>query len=322
MQTSIVIPTYNRVKDVDECMESIVTQTVLPKEVIIVDDSDNTKIKDLTKHKNDRFYEANIALRYIKNKKEKSLTIARNVGIENSTGDIILFLDDDVILDEKYLEEILLVYEKYPKALGVQGHITNINSSELKNIIKKLFFYSHNERDKCRLLPSTNTTYPYTLTKIITCQWLSGSNQSYKRSVLENFKFDENLKRYSYKEDVDLSYRIYKQNPGSLYITPHAELIHKVSQEIRLPNKILTYMQQTYTFYFFYKNIDQNTKNKLIFIWGRVGGLIVKIGESILSHSEGGFLKFKYLIEAYIFCARNIRDIKEGDLEFFNASLR
>jgi len=322
MQVSVIIPTYNRAKDLDECLGSIITQTALPKEVIIVDDSDNDEIENLIIGRKNQFNEDNILLRYIKNERERSLAIARNIGIENATEDIILFLDDDVILDEEYLKELLMIYKEYPNALGVQGYVTNNNFSRLKNSIKKILFYGHNESNKCRVLPSTNTTYPYPLTKIITCQWLSGSNHSYKRSVLENFKFDENLKRYSYKEDVDLSYLIYKQYPESLYITPHARLIHKVSQEKRLPDKISICMKRIYTFYFFYKNIDQNSKNKLIFFWSGIGHLVVNIGELILRRSGGKFLKLKYLIEAYILCVKHIREIKEGDLEFFNKRLR
>ena len=322
MQVSIIIPTYNRVKALDECLDSIISQTTLPKEVIIVDDSDNDVIEILIGHRNREFEEKKILLKYIRSKREKSLTIARNIGIENAAGDIILFLDDDVILNEEYLKEILKVHKEYPNALGVQGHITNTNFSKLKNSIKKLLFYSHNETNKCRVLPSTYTTYPYLLNRIITCQWLSGSNQSYKKSVLEKFKYDENLKRYSYKEDVDLSYRIYKQYPDSLYITPYARLIHNVSQEVRLPNEKLIYMQQIYPLYFFYKNIDQNFRNKIIFLWYRIGHLCMNIGELIIRHSNENFLKLKYIIEAYVICMRHRKEIKNCDLEFFNTGLR
>jgi glycosyltransferase involved in cell wall biosynthesis len=322
MQVSVVIPTYNRIKAVDECLDSIIAQTTSPKEIIIVDDSDNDEIENLIEHRKDEFNENNILLKYIRNKKEKSLTIARNIGIENAGGDIILFLDDDVILDKDYMKDIMMVHKEYPNVLGVQGYIPDTNFSKLKNSIKKILFHSHNEINKCRVLPSTYITYPHLLTKIITCQWLSGSNQSYKKSVLENFKYDENLKRYSYKEDVDLSYRIYKQYPGSLYITPYARLIHKVSQEERLPNKKLIYMQQIYPLYFFYKNIDQNFRNKLIFLWYSIGHLCMNIGELIIRHSNEKFLKIKYIIEAYVICMKHIREIKRGDLEFFNRGLR
>ena len=68
--------------------------------------------------------------------------------------------------------------------------------------------------------------YAGPLTEIINCEVLNGSNCSYKRKILEKFRFDENLKRYSYSEDHDLSYRIYRKYPRSLYQTPHAKLVH------------------------------------------------------------------------------------------------
>ena len=322
MQVSIIIPTYNRVKALDECLDSIISQTIVPKEVIIVDDSDNNGIENLIAHRKDQFNENNITLEYIRNKKEKSLAIARNIGIEYAAGDTILFLDDDVVLDKAYISEILSVYDEYPNAFGVQGYITNSNLSNFRNRINRLFFLGYHEKSKCRVLPSTYTSYPFLLNGIIPCQWLSGSNQSYKKAILENFKYDENLKRYSYKEDVDLSYRIYKQYPDSLYITPYARLIHNVSQEARLPNKKLSYMQQIYPLYFFYKNIDQNIKNKLIFLWYSIGHLIMSFGELIIRHSNEKLLKLKYIIEAYIICMRHIKEIKKGDLAFFNKGLR
>ena len=322
MQVSIIIPTYNRVKALDECLDSIISQTILPKEVIIVDDSDNNEIENLIEHRKDQFNENNITLKYIRNKKEKSSAIARNIGIEYAAGDTILFLDDDVVLDMEYISEILSVYDEYPNAFGVQGYITNSNLSNFRNRINRLFFLGYHEKSKCRVLPSTYTSYPFLLNGIIPCQWLSGSNQSYKKAILENFKYDENLKRHSYKEDVDLSYRIYKQYPNSLYLTPYARLIHTVSQEERLPNKKLSYMQQIYPLYFFYKNIDQNFKNKLIFLWYSIGHLYMNIGELIIRHSNEKLLKLKYIIEAYIICMRHIKEIKKGDLEFFNKGLR
>lgn len=49
MQVSIIIPPYNRAKDLDECLDSIIVQTTLPKEVIVVDDSDNDKFEAIMK---------------------------------------------------------------------------------------------------------------------------------------------------------------------------------------------------------------------------------------------------------------------------------
>ena len=325
MQVSVIIPTYNRPNDLRTVLNSIIIQTVLPKEVIIVDDSSNEDVKSVCTEMKDRLQEKNIDILYVRNEKERSLTIARNIGIEHCTEDIILFLDDDVILDKKYIETILKVYEENPNALGVQGMISSLAVKRKRNTLNKLCFSFHTEKGKCRVLPSAYNTYPYSVDKVIQCQWLSGANQSYKRKVLQNFKFDENLKKYAFKEDMDLSYRIFKQYPGSLYMTPHAKLIHNEPDTGRISNKERTYMQQVYSFYFFYKNIDQTLKNELIFYWS-VTALLIRpsiglITSLMLKPSKSKLEGLKHLFASRVLCLKHLKEVKKGDLEFFNRTL-
>jgi glycosyltransferase involved in cell wall biosynthesis len=324
LKISVIIPTYNRTKELRDALCSLLKQTISAEEVIIVDDSDDDRIKKLISDLKNIFKNKDMTLKYIRNKREKSLTIARNIGIENSAGDIILFLDDDVILDENYIEEILKVYEEHPSAFGVQGHITNIKVSKFWNMISKILFRYHLKKNKCDVLPSAYNTYPHILTKVISCQWLSGSNCSYKREILEPFKFDENLKKYSSGEDLNLSYRIFKKYPNSLLMTPYGKLIHNTSQEGRIPKKKLINMTQIYRFYHFFKLIDQTFINRLIFLWCWVGSLIMTTAFSIMiiKGSKSRLTTVKYTIGAYVICMRHLKEIKRGDLEFFNKGLR
>ena len=146
MLVSIVIPTYNRAEDLDKCLNSIIIQTILPKEIIIVDDSNNDEIENLIDQRIKEFNEKNIILKYIRNEKERSIAIARNIGIENSKGNVILFLDSDVILEEDYIKEMLKVYKQKQNAIGVQGYITNIHKPFKKINIRKILFASHFEK--------------------------------------------------------------------------------------------------------------------------------------------------------------------------------
>jgi GT2 family glycosyltransferase len=327
MQVSVVIPTYYRRKDVDECLDSVIVQTILPKEVIIVDDSENNEIENLIEHRKDEFKEKDILLRYIKNEREKSLTIARNIGIENAAGDIILFLDSDVVLDRDYIKEILKIYKEKPDAMGVQGLIQNVKKEKkfvdrLIGIFNRLFYIQLDEKNKFRLLPSLGVSIPSFVDEIINCEWLSGANQSYKREILEEFRWDENLKKYSWGEDLDTSYRIFKKYPHSLFMTPHAKLIHNTSQEGRHPKRDVIYMDVIYLTYLFYKNIEQNLKNRLICSWSRMGQITLRITFFILKPSKSKLTEIKYILGAPIYCMKHVREIKEGDLEFFNKRLR
>jgi glycosyltransferase involved in cell wall biosynthesis len=230
MAVSIVVPTYHRAYDLSELFESILKQTVKPLEVIVVDDSPNDTIEALC-----RKYEVAFSkLAYIRNPKERSLTVSRNIGINRATGDFVTFLDSDTVLYSDYINNVMEVFMEHPNALGVQGHIVNLSTdNRFSQTVNRLFFLNHFVKDKCGFLE-----YPVILTKTINCEWLSGANMTYKREVFDEFQFDENLGKYSYMEDMLFSYQLFKKYRKSLFITPYAKCIHKGS-EVYTENKEL-----------------------------------------------------------------------------------
>lgn len=327
---SIVIPTYNRAEDLKDLLDSILGQTALPKKVIIADDSENLDTRDLVKQVRKNFLDGGILLKYLHKASggDRSTTIAENVGLTYAKTPIVLFLDDDVVLDKKFIEKILEVYEKYPKAIGVQGYVTNIcpwknnMSFRLHNLFCRIFLLFFYEKDQCRVLPSGASTYPYQLCEVTECQRFSGSNQSYKREILQNHKFDENLKTYAVLDDLDISYRLFKKYPNSLYITPHAKCIHKASKTSRTPSKALTYMTTIYRTYFFYKNIEQTLLHKLCFVWNCtgqiVGSCILEIEYLLLRNKLKRKPSVRFLIQSYICALRHLKEIKMGNLKFLD----
>jgi len=161
--------------------------------------------------------------------------------------------------------------------------------------------------------------HPHPLNKISKCEWLAGSNQSYRAYILHKFKFDENLKRYSWMEDVDLSYTVYKHYKGGLYITPYARLIHNVSSRARMPERSLIYMKEVHSIYLFFKHFDSTPKNVLILIWSKLMFLFLKIFILIIrpyKNTRAKILHIKYLLEAYFLCLKYLREIKNGNLNF------
>jgi len=321
MKISTIIPTYNRAKDLEECIDSLFTQTVLPLEIIVVDNADNLETEKLVNGKYIRSTEK-ISVKYIKNGKLNSANIARNIGADNSAGDLLLFLDDDVVLDPNFIEEIIDVFEQHPQAAGVQGYIKNRVTSKLTDFIKRSFFLSHSLKNNNKLLPSMQDVFAYPLTEIIRCQWLMAGCTCYKKSIFDNFKFDSNLYKYCSGDDADISYRIYKKYPESLYQTPHAKLIHKISEKGRPDSREVVITGQIYHTYLFFKNMDQNLRNRLIFIWSRIGLIITKLGVFILHPSTNNFSQIKSLVEAYIYCMNNVNNLKKGDIKFYTDILR
>ena len=265
---SVIIPSYYRAVDLSELFDSILYQTITPVEVIVVDDTPNDTIKIVCEEYGLKFEKINTCLKYLKNPRERSAAVASNVGVENASGDIILFLDSDVILYEEFIEKILEVFNDNSNALGVQGWY-NLNIKYRKivyyfiQIFGKIFSSVYYSKNSCKF-----NEYPITLSKIINCTWMSSSNMALKRNVFNEFRFDENLTKYSFMEDRLLSHSIFLKHPNSLFITPYARCIHKQSETGRMEDKE------------FEKHIDRCRKYVLIKLFG-FKGLIIYYWQNI-----------------------------------------
>lgn len=88
-QVSVVIPTYNRANLISRSIMSVLSQTYQDFEIIVVDDASTDGTKDVVKSF------ADSRIRYLRNKKNRGPSIARNIGIHKSVGKTIAFLDSD-----------------------------------------------------------------------------------------------------------------------------------------------------------------------------------------------------------------------------------
>ncbi len=92
---SIIIPTYNRAKFIKKTIHSILNQSYVHFEIIVVDDGSSDNTEDIVKEIQD----SRVNYYKIKNSERGA---ARNVGIAKSKGDYITFLDSDDILYSHY----------------------------------------------------------------------------------------------------------------------------------------------------------------------------------------------------------------------------
>jgi GT2 family glycosyltransferase len=272
LKISVVIATKNRFHDIIKCIESILVQTLLPDEIVIVDSSDTAELRSKLD-----MYSNKSTFGYIHAK--LGLTQARNVGIKESTGDIIIFLDDDVVLDRDYIKEILHVFDNDlgKKVGGVTGNIMDNNEiqnrsfkysirSNIGHILATIFFLGKYSDGK--FLPSGMNTFIRT-NKITNVECLSGANMAFRREIFNEFKFDENLKGYCYMEDCDIAYRVSRKYQN-IY-TPFARLIHNVSPAARDKEYARMKMMIENHYYLFKKNFPQDFKHKFAFWWSVVG---------------------------------------------------
>ncbi|MEM4474551.1 MAG: glycosyltransferase [Candidatus Bathyarchaeia archaeon] len=282
MSVSVIIPTYYRRKELAELLNSLLRQTYKPSEIIIVDDTPTYEIANLCEEFSMKLAKEKIELIYCKNPKKKSSSIARNVGVEKSSGDILLFLDSDVVLFQDYIENIMHVFNKYPNALAVQGWIVNLRRGKfyyLRQVFYKIFFMSHHAQNRCRLFE-----YPSVLTEISECQALHGSNFAVKRNVFNEIRFDEKLLGTAYMEDLLFSYTLFRKHPHSLFITPYAKCIHKISEAGREKGDKAEKHKSACRLYVLTKLFG--FKGKLLYIWQNVGHTILKFFKRLIKYSS------------------------------------
>ncbi|HCC04310.1 MAG TPA: hypothetical protein DEP51_05605 [Clostridiales bacterium] len=100
---SLIIPVYNAEKYLNKCIDSIINQKTKYKyEVILVNDGSKDNSLSILEE-----YQKKYNFIKVVNQKNKGISVARNVGINNATGKYIGFIDNDDYIAESYIEELV-----------------------------------------------------------------------------------------------------------------------------------------------------------------------------------------------------------------------
>ena len=107
-KVSIIVPVYNVEKYIDQCMESICTQTYKRIEIVIVCDesTDDSSVKCRSWADKDQ------RIRLILNHQRKGLGAARNIGLRSATGRYIVYVDSDDWIKKDYIEKLYCAIKK------------------------------------------------------------------------------------------------------------------------------------------------------------------------------------------------------------------
>lgn len=107
---SIIIPLYNKAHTIIRTINSVLEQVYTDFEVLIIDDgSSDASVSVIENYTNDS------CIRIIR-QQNMGVSVARNIGIQESQGDYIAFLDGDDEWLPEYLEKVTEAIKKYPEA--------------------------------------------------------------------------------------------------------------------------------------------------------------------------------------------------------------
>ncbi len=264
LRVSLIICTKDREVVLRQTLETVFQQTQLPNEIIIVDDGalDREQITDLVEqHK--------IPCHYLR-KAVPGLAASRNVGVQHAQGDLVLFLDDDVLLDPGYLAAIRRIFHADPQGrVGGATGTLQINYAAGVRVFLRVFGLDGTTPGA--ILPSGSgiLVRQGEITRARPVQWLSGCNMAYRRQVFADFHFDQRLGSYGWGEDRDFSYRVAQRY--TLMATPEARLIHLKTPSGRIDSRRMGFMETNYLYRFFAKNMPKRLRNWLALAWAMIG---------------------------------------------------
>ena len=114
---SIVIPIYNAEDRIKICLDSVINQSINNIEIVLINDGSTDRTKEIIET-----YDFKNIKHKIINKENEGVSKARNLGIMESTGDLITFLDADDTLTSSALEYASKLFRK-----GVDAVKTSYN---------------------------------------------------------------------------------------------------------------------------------------------------------------------------------------------------
>ena len=141
---SIIIPVYNCEKYIGKCIESILIQSYRNIEIVIIDDGSVDKTRKII----ERYGSYDERIKYF-TQKNSGPSVARNRGIEKSSGQYLTFIDSDDIVNYLYIERLLRKIENNNYDIVCCGYV-----DESKYGIVKLndFWNSKDELNKQEFL--------------------------------------------------------------------------------------------------------------------------------------------------------------------------
>jgi GT2 family glycosyltransferase len=125
--------------------------------------------------------------------------MARNAGFAASTGELVCYLDDDITPAPDYLAQVERGFAEFPAWAGVCGRFTDDQpGSAGRRLIRAVFR---------RGLFRDNRAALATMDRPVDIRLMCGGAACFRREVLREFRFDENLTGYALGEDFDFCIR-------------------------------------------------------------------------------------------------------------------
>jgi len=213
--TSLIVTTYNWPQALEICLNSVLRQTVLPKEIIVADDGSREDTASLVK----KIKESNPNIKIEHSWQEDDgfrLSMSRNKAIAKTSGKYVIIIDGDLILERHFIQDHI---ENMENGYFIQGSRVIISEEKSKEILKgKLPVFPKVLFEK-GYKNKANTVRSRLLSKIFAkkdkkLSGIRGCNMSFfSEDLVKVNGFEEKIQGWG-REDSEIAVRLFNNGIG------------------------------------------------------------------------------------------------------------
>jgi glycosyltransferase involved in cell wall biosynthesis len=189
---SVIVPVYNGGDQIVQCMEALFASTFLSFEIIVVDDgsTDGTADRVRTMAKG----QTAVDVRIMHTEKQSGPAVARNLGVDHAAGEIILFIDADVIVRPETIGLVAADFTKKPDVAALFGSYDDEpGPPDFMSQYRNMFHHYHHQH-------SSPDAYTF---------WAGCG--AIRKTIFEEINgFNHKLYSRPSIEDIELGYRVRK----------------------------------------------------------------------------------------------------------------
>ncbi|TWU16986.1 glycosyltransferase family 2 protein [Allorhodopirellula heiligendammensis] len=226
-RVSVIVPTIGRPESLQQLLSSLAFQTQLPTEVLIADGSQSTRIHEVAH--DPRWGDLGLTVHHIQVSPPNAVR-QRKAAISQATGECLLLLDDDVVLEQDCIAEMMNAMLKSSNTVAVVADFNNqtwaMPTRAWKTYLKLCCGLSEGEWQGRVIGPLLRYGYNPTPAEPMPMEWLGAGMSLVKASAYHasgGFS-DFFLRRCTMNEDVDLGLKLTRQ--GAIIFCPTARLGH------------------------------------------------------------------------------------------------